>query len=77
LACANTGRRECAQAAFEASIRLNPRDASAYTNLGLFHLEGANAAAAADYFAEALALDPGSAAARDGLRQVRAAAGAR
>jgi spermidine synthase len=77
LACANTGRRECAQAAFEASIRLNPRDASAYTNLGLFHLEGANAAAAADYFAEALALDPGSAAARDGLRQVRAALGSR
>jgi hypothetical protein len=31
------------------------------------------AIAAANYFTQALALDPGSAAARDGFRQVRAA----
>jgi spermidine synthase len=72
-ACASAGRRDCARAAFEASIRLDPREPSSYVNLGLFYLEGADPARATDYFAEALAIDPTSAAAKDGLRQARAA----
>jgi len=71
-ACATLGHRECAQMAFEASIRANPHDASTYVNLGMFHLRNANADAAARYFAEALAIDPRSDSARDGLLQARA-----
>jgi spermidine synthase len=74
-ACASTGQRECAEAAFAASIRLNPREPSSYVNLGLLYLESANAASAADSFTEALALDPSSAPARDGLRRARVALG--
>ena len=53
-ACATLGRRDCARAAFDASIRANPRDASTYVNLGHFRLQFANPQAAASYFAEAL-----------------------
>jgi spermidine synthase len=76
-ACASAGQRDCAEAAFNASIRLNPREPSGYVNLGLLHLEAGDPAGAADYFTEALALDPASAAARDGIRQARAAMAAR
>ena len=38
-ACATDGQRDCAKAAFEAAIRLNPRDASTYMNLGLLLLQ--------------------------------------
>jgi Flp pilus assembly protein TadD len=69
-ACATLGRRDCAQAAFEASIRANPRDPSTYINAARFSLESANPSAAARYFAEALSIDPASQAARDGLAQV-------
>jgi tetratricopeptide (TPR) repeat protein len=72
-ACASTNQRDCAEAAFAASIRLNPREPSSYVNLGLFYLQTARPANAADAFGEALALDPSSDAARDGLRQARAA----
>ena len=72
-ACATTGQFECARVAFQASIDLSPRDPSPYLNLGFFHLQTANPAAAADYFAEALALDQTSAMAREGLAQARAA----
>jgi tetratricopeptide (TPR) repeat protein len=72
-ACATMGQRDCAQAAFERSIRLNPRDASAYVNLGLFYLEIDRPDAATDRFAEAIALDPRSSRAKDGLVQARAA----
>jgi predicted Zn-dependent protease len=75
-ACATLGRRDCAQAAFEASLRANPRDPSTYVNLGRFSLQAANPRAAADYFAEALLLDPTSAQARSGLAQARSALGA-
>jgi tetratricopeptide (TPR) repeat protein len=71
-ACATLGRRECAQAAFEASLRANPRDASTYVNAATFALQTANPQAAASYFAEALAIDPQSEAARSGLAQARA-----
>jgi spermidine synthase len=72
-ACATLKRRECAQAAFEASLRASPRDPSTYVNLGQFSLESGNAAAAARYFAEALSIDPRMQTARDGLAQARSA----
>jgi Flp pilus assembly protein TadD len=60
-----------ARAAFETSLRLNAHDSSAYTNLGLLALAVGNDREAASYFAEALWLDPSSAAARQGLAQAR------
>jgi Flp pilus assembly protein TadD len=72
-ACASTGQRECAETAFTASLRLNPRESSTYINVGVFYLQTARPEQAADAFAEALSLDPSSAAARDGLRQAQAA----
>ena len=74
-ACAAAGQRDCASAAFEAALRANPRDPSTYVNLGVFHLQSADPSAAASYFAEALAIDPASEAARNGLAQSRAALG--
>jgi protein O-GlcNAc transferase len=71
-ACASSGQRECAEGAFTASIRLNPREPSTYVNVGVFYLQTARPEQAADAFSEALSLDPSSAAARDGLRQARA-----
>jgi tetratricopeptide (TPR) repeat protein len=70
-ACAALGQRDCAQAAFDASIRGNPRDPSGYVNAGTFHLQIADPSVAADYFASALAIDPSSASARNGLAQAR------
>ena len=58
-----------------AALRANPRDPSTYVNLGVFHLQSADPAAAASYFAEALAIDPASVSARNGLAQSRAALG--
>ena len=69
--CATLNRRDCAQAAFEASLRASPRDPSTYVNLGQFSLQSSNPEAAARYFAEALSIDPALAAARDGLAQAR------
>ena len=70
-ACAALGQRDCARSAFEAAIRANPRDASGYVNAGVFSLQTANPAAAANYFASALTIEPGSKPARDGLAQAR------
>src|SRR5207248_2767661 len=50
--------RDCARAAFEASLRANPRDASTYVNVGQFSLQVGNPPDAADYFAEALTIEP-------------------
>ena len=69
-ACATLGHRECALAAFEASIRANPRDPSTYINLAQFSLASANPDAAAKYFADALSIDPSSQAARNGLAEL-------
>lgn len=71
-ACAAAGQRECAQMAFDASIRDSPRDPLRYVNAGLFQLQTANPAAAQGYFASALAIDPTSQSAREGLAQARA-----
>ena len=70
-ACAALGRRDCALAAFEASIRANPRDPSGYVNAGLISLQSANPSTAVDFFASALTIDPSSKPARDGLAQAR------
>jgi spermidine synthase len=72
-ACATLARWDCARAAFEASIRVNPRDPATHVNLGIFHLQSSNPDAAVESFAEALSLDPTSVPARDGLAQARAA----
>jgi spermidine synthase len=72
-ACATLGRRECAQSAFDASLRADPKDPSTYINLGLLHLQAANPQEAARYFTEALSIDRQSEAARSGLAQARSA----
>jgi tetratricopeptide (TPR) repeat protein len=76
-ACAASNQRDCAQAAFEAAIRVNPRDPSGYVNAGALQLQMANPSSAASYFASALAIDPSSTPARDGLAQARAQIAAR
>ncbi|MFN7979539.1 MAG: fused MFS/spermidine synthase [Vicinamibacterales bacterium] len=64
-ALATLGRRDEAREAFQASLRVDPRDASTYTNLALLELEGGNTPAGLQRLAEALTLDPTSASARD------------
>jgi spermidine synthase len=73
VACATAGLRDCARSAFEAALVANPRDATTYVNLGVFHLRAADPAAAARYFSVALTLDRSSAPARQGLAEARAA----
>jgi Flp pilus assembly protein TadD len=65
------GRAADAREAFHASLRFDPHDSVAYTNLGLLELAAGNPDAAARYFAEALWLDPESATAREGLTRAR------
>ncbi len=72
-ACGTLGRRDCAMAAFAAALRANPRESSTYVNIGVFRLQSGDATGAAAAFAEALAVDPESSAARNGLAQARAA----
>ena len=60
-----------ARDAFHTSLRFNPHDSTAYTNLGILELAAGNRADAARHFAEALWLDPESTTARDGLTQAR------
>jgi Flp pilus assembly protein TadD len=76
-ACAMSGDNECAKTAFETAVELSPRDASPLTNLGFFHLQAGNPSAAAAYFAEAVAIDQESDAARKGLLEARAGGAAR
>jgi spermidine synthase len=72
-AYATVGRRDDARRAFDASVTADPRDPTTYSNLGAFELEAGRPGAAADHFAEALTLDPSSAAAQDGLTRALAA----
>ena len=51
----------------------NPLDPATYVNLGVFHMQGANAAEAAANFSVALTLDRSSAAAKQGLADAHAA----
>ncbi len=64
---ATLGRTSRARQAFAAAIKADPADPAAYVNLGLLELGAADARAASAWFAEALALDPRSDAAREGL----------
>lgn len=58
-----------AREAFLTSLRFDPHDSTAYTNLGVVELAAGNREAARRYFAEALNLAPTSPAARAGLAQ--------
>ncbi len=68
IICAARRDQACAIAAFEASLRLDPRDSAVYVNLGNVHLERGDVEAAAELFRDAVALDPGADAARTALR---------
>jgi spermidine synthase len=70
-ACATTGDLDCARAAFSRAIEIDPRDPSPHVNLGVLHLQAGDNAASAQHFREALVLDRGSAAAREGLLALR------
>jgi spermidine synthase len=76
VACATSGLRDCALAAFAAALAANPRDTATYINLGVFQLRSADPTSAAESFAIALALDRSSVPARQGLAEARAALGA-
>ena len=65
------GQADRAAQAFQTSLRFDPHDSTAYTNLGLLALTAGARADAVNYFAEALWLTPDSQAARDGLARVR------
>jgi Flp pilus assembly protein TadD len=65
------GQVEQARQAFQTSLRFDPHDSTAYTNLGVIALAAGRREEAADYFAEALWLTPDAQAARDGLAQAR------
>ena len=71
VVCGSLGKQDCAGAAFAAAADLDPRDPSVYVNLGYMSLAGGDAAAAADFFGEALAVDTTSEAARRGLAEAR------
>jgi len=66
-ALAALGRTDRARQAFAAAAAADPSDPAGYVNLGVLELERADARAAAAHFAEALSVDPGSDAAREGL----------
>jgi len=66
-ASATLGHHDQARREFEAAIERDPRDPTAYLNLGWLELDVANPAAASARFAEALSFDPTSAGARQGL----------
>ena len=68
ILCAALKDRSCARSAFEASIRLNPLDASVYANLGNLHLEQGNVEEAIALFSEAAAIDPTAVEAKEALR---------
>ncbi len=65
------GEADAAARAFETSLRFDPHDSTAYTNLGLLALAAGHQSEARNYFAEALWLTPDSTAAREGLAQTR------
>jgi spermidine synthase len=64
---ASLGQRDQARAAFEASLKADPRDPGTYTNLATLELQGGNVARARQFFAEALTIDPSLESARQGL----------
>jgi Flp pilus assembly protein TadD len=69
---ASMGQGDAARAAFEASLKADPREPGTYTNLATLELQAGNRARALQYFAEALTVDPMSQTAREGLASIRA-----
>lgn len=68
-ALATLSRRDEAREAFLASLRVDPRDPSAYQNLALLEIESGNGPAGLRRLAEVLTLDPTSASARDAFQR--------
>jgi spermidine synthase len=66
------GQADEAARAFQTSLRFDPHDSTAYTNLGLLALAAGRIPEARNYFAEALWLTPDAPAARDGLKRAAA-----
>lgn len=75
VTAASLGHRDAARTAFNAALARAPRDAVNYTNLGLLDLDAGMPESAVGRFAEALMLDPSSAAALRGLAQALRATG--
>ncbi len=71
---ARLGHTQDARDAFQAALGLNPEDSATYRNAGLLELTAGNGPAAAEFFTDALALDPASEASREGLAQALLAA---
>jgi Flp pilus assembly protein TadD len=71
--CASVGNEQCASSALAAALQLDPRDSSIYVNLGYLRVARGDPRGAAEFFAEALAIDPASEPARRGLAEARAA----
>ena len=70
-ALATLGQAEPARDALTTALRLQPRDATTYTNLGLLDLQTGRRAAAIRRLSEALSLEPANQAAADGLARAR------
>jgi spermidine synthase len=68
---ASMGQNDAARAAFESSIKADPKEPGTYANLATLELQTANRDRALKYFAEALTIDPNNQAARDGLATIR------
>ena len=68
---ASMGQNDAARAAFETSIKADPKEPGTYANLATLELQTANRDRALKYFAEALTIDPNNQAARDGLATIR------
>lgn len=71
-ALATIGQTEPARDALTTALRLQPRDATTYTNLGLLDLQTGRRASAVRRLSEALSLEPANQAAADGLARARA-----
>jgi spermidine synthase len=69
--CAAREDRDCARESFTLSLAVNPRDPSVYANLGYLSMDGGDPAGAAEFFREALAIDPANDAAKRGLVDAR------
>ena len=67
---ASMGQPDAARAAFETSIKADPREPGTYTNLATLELQSGNRDRARRYFSEALTVDPLSQPARDGLASI-------
>ena len=76
-ALATAGQRDLAREAFLASLKVDPRDPTTYTNLALLDLESGNRTAGRQRLAEALTLDPASTTAREAFTRELARGSAR